>query len=96
MPGSPERAGPAEETKPVVLLDDKQREMRAALIALRRAIDANTDDVGGKFPEVARAIHLGDAPERAIRGRASPAEAKALVEEGIGVLPLPPLPGDAN
>ena len=92
----PERAGPAEETKPVVLFDDKQREMRAALIALRRAIDANTDDVGVKFPEIARAIHLGDAPERAIRGRASPAEAKALVEEGIGVLPLPPLPGDAN
>ena len=49
-----------------------------------------------KFPEVARAIHAGEAPERAIRGRASPAEAKALVEEGIALLPLPPLPGEAN
>jgi hypothetical protein len=92
----PDRARPAEETTPVALIDDKQRETRAALIALRRAIDAQTDDVGVKFPEVARAMHLGEAPERAIRGRASPAEAKALVEEGIGVLPLPPLPGEGN
>jgi hypothetical protein len=81
---------------PVALLDDKQREIRAALVALRRAIDANTDDVGGKFADTARAIHLGEAPERAIRGRATPAEAQALVEEGVGVLPLPPLPGERN
>src|SRR5271169_156702 len=91
-----DRPRPADKTMPVALLDDKQREIRAALLALRRAIDANTDDVGGKFPEVARAIHLGEAPERAIRGRASPAEAQALLEEGVGVLPLPPLPGERN
>jgi hypothetical protein len=90
------RPQPADVTAPVALLDDKQREMRAALIALRRAVDAQTDDVGLKFPEVARAIHSGEAPERAIRGRASPSEAKALVDEGITVLPLPPLPGEAN
>jgi len=91
-----ERPRPAQETAPVALLDDKQRELRAALIALRHAVEAQTDDVGGKFPEVARAIHSGEAPERAIRGRASPSEAKALLEEGIALLPLPPLPGEAN
>ena len=90
------RARPTEETTPVALLDDKQRELRAALVALRRAIDANTDDVGIKFPEVARAIQLGEAPLRAIRGRATPAEAEALADEGIGLLPLPPLPGEGN
>jgi len=90
------RARPTEETTPVALLDDKQRELRAALVALRRAIDANTDDVGVKFPEVARAIHLGEAPQRAIRGRATPAEAETLADEGIGLLPLPPLPGESN
>jgi hypothetical protein len=94
--GSRRSGRPRPETVPVALLDEKQREIRAALVALRRAIDANTDDVGGKFPELARAIHLGEAPERAIRGRASPAEAQALVEEGIGVLPLPPLPDERN
>jgi hypothetical protein len=90
-----DRAAP-EATAPVALLDDKQRELRAAFVALRRMVESQTDDVGVKFPEVARAIHSGEAPERAIRGRASLAEAKALIEEGVGVLPLPMLPDDAN
>ena len=84
------------ETRPVALLDEKQLELRAALGALRREIEAQTDDVGPKFPEVARAIHAGDEPERAIRGRATLAEARALVEEGVGVMPLPMLPDEAN
>ena len=83
-------------TAPVVLLDEKQRDLRAALGAFRRMIESNTVDVGPKFPEVARAIHAGDEPERAIRGRATAAEARALLEEGVGVLPLPMLPDEAN
>ena len=66
------------------------------MVELRKKIEANTDDVGEKFPEVARAMHAGDEPERAIRGRASVNEAKALIEEGIGVVPLPTLPDEAN
>ena len=84
------------ETQPVALLDDRQRELRAALGALRREIEAKTDDVGPNFSDVARAIHAGDEPERAIRGRATIAEARALVEEGVGVMPLPMLPDEAN
>ena len=87
----------AEEGSSVALLRDaKHRELRAAMVELRKKIEANTDDVGEKFPEVARAMHAGDEPERAIRGRASLADAKALVEEGIGVVPLPTLPDEAN
>ena len=63
---------------------------------MRREIEANTDDVGARFPQVARAIHLGEEPERGIRGRASLADAKALLEEGIGVLPLPTLEDELN
>ena len=85
-----------EPTRQVALIDEKQRELRAALTELRRKIEANTVDVGAKFPDVARAIHAGDEPERAIRGRATLAEAKALLEEGVGVLPLPMLPEEAN
>jgi len=92
----PERTEEPQPTQPVALIDDKQRELRAALTDLRRRIDSNTDDVGAKFPEVARAIHAGDEPERAIRGRATLAEAKALIEEGVGVMPLPMLPDEAN
>jgi hypothetical protein len=88
---------PAPQTTPEPpLLDDKRRQARQMMAQLRREIEANTDDVGTKFPEVARAIHAGDEPERAIRGRASPDEARALIEEGVGVLPLPALADEMN
>ena len=92
------RAAPADPaaTVPIALIDEKQRELRAAMLVMRKVIEAHTEDVGGKFPEVARAIHLGDEPERAIRGRATLAEAKALIEDGVGVLPLPIGPDEAN
>jgi hypothetical protein len=61
----------------------------AALAEFRRRVEANTEDVGRRFATEARAIHEGTAPERAIRGEASGAEARALVEEGVPVLPLP-------
>jgi hypothetical protein len=89
-----ERAAPATPATP--LLDDKRREARQMIARLRQEIEANTDDVGAHFPEVARAIHAGDEPERAIRGQASPAEARALIEEGVGVLPLPALADEMN
>lgn len=60
------------------------------------AVRANSEDVGTAFPEEARKIHYGEADQRGIIGQASPAEAKALVEEGIQIAPLPVLPDDAN
>jgi len=58
------------------------------LKALRHVI-ANTEDVGTKFADEARAMHYGDAEQRSIRGQASRAEAVELLEEGIDVVPLP-------
>jgi hypothetical protein len=78
------------------LLDAKRHHTRQMMAQLRKEIEANTDDVGARFPEVARAIHAGDEPERAIRGRASLDEARALIEEGVGVLPLPALADEMN
>jgi hypothetical protein len=49
----------------------------------------NTEDVGTRFPNEARAIHNGEAAERAIRGQASAQEAKQLRDEGIEVMTLP-------
>jgi hypothetical protein len=49
----------------------------------------NTEDVGRRFAEEARRIHGKEAPQRDIRGVATPQEAKELVEEGVPVLPLP-------
>ncbi len=45
--------------------------------------------VGTAFAEKARAMHDGEAPVMPIHGQASPAEAKALIEEGVPVAPLP-------
>jgi hypothetical protein len=84
------------EVGPGIVVDDRRRQAREFLVRMRREIEANTDDVGAKFPQVARAIHLGEEPERAIRGRASLAEAKSLLEDGIGVLPLPMLEDELN
>ncbi len=78
------------------LLDERAKAMRDAMLALRREIESRTDDVGENFPQVARAIHAGEAPERAIRGKADLAEVKALIEEGVQIAPLPIMPDEAN
>ena len=86
----------AEAPAEVALLDRRQRSLRDAVRALRREIEANTDDVGTKFAELARSMHAGETPERAIRGQATGAEVEALLEEGVGVLPLPAAPEELN
>ena len=70
--------------------------LREAMRAIRRHVEANTKDVGADFPQAARDMHAGLTPEEPIRGIASLQEAKALAEEGVPVMPLPPAPEDAN
>lgn len=45
--------------------------------------------VGAKFAEESRAMHYGERDEAPIHGQATLAEAKALIEEGVPVAPLP-------
>lgn len=59
------------------------------LAKLRRRIEAEAENVGRDFAREARRIHAGEAPERPIWGEARPAEARALLEDGIPVAPLP-------
>lgn len=68
----------------------------AVLKGLREHLEANAEDVGRAFPEEARKINSGEAEDRSIYGEATADEAKALYEEGIPVLPLPPLPEEHN
>ncbi len=63
--------------------------MQKAWLKMVRHVMANTEDVGERFAEEARRIHHGESEERGIRGQASREETQALLEEGIGVLPLP-------
>ena len=62
--------------------------LTAAWLELSRRIVANTQDVGEHFAEEARKMHYGETEERAIRGKTTMDEARALVEEGIDVLPM--------
>ncbi|MFV0473888.1 MAG: DUF1178 family protein, partial [Pikeienuella sp.] len=59
------------------------------LAALRREIEKNSDYVGRRFASEARAMHLGETEHRQIHGEATGEEAKALIEEGVPVAPLP-------
>jgi hypothetical protein len=63
-----------------------------ALTAMRREVEANSEYVGMKFASEARAIHLGDAPDRSIYGEARIEDARRLIEDGVQVAPLPFLP----
>lgn len=76
-------------TAPVGPLSGPPSAAEQAFARLRDKIERETEDVGGKFAQEARAIHHGDAPERAIRGEANLDEARALHDEGIDVTPLP-------
>jgi hypothetical protein len=78
------------------LMMAQERELRAKLKELRDHIVKNADNVGERFPTEARKMHYGDIEHRPIYGEASPDEARALIEEGVEVSPLPVLPEDRN
>jgi hypothetical protein len=63
-----------------------------ALARLRAKVEAESDYVGLQFAAEARAMHEGDTPHRSIWGEARPDEARALLEDGIPVAPLPFMP----
>ncbi|MGM4982486.1 DUF1178 family protein [Hyphomicrobiales bacterium] len=77
-------------------MDAARKEAMAKLKEAVEAIKANAEDVGTKFPEEARKIHYGEADARGIIGKATPDEAKALVDEGIEIAAIPVLPDDTN
>jgi hypothetical protein len=56
---------------------------------IREKVEANSEYVGNDFATQARAMHDGDAPEKAIYGEAKLDEARKLLEDGVPVLPLP-------
>lgn len=60
-----------------------------AIAKLRAYVEQTSEHVGTDFAKEARAIHLGDAPQRQIHGQASADEARGLLEDGVPVLPLP-------
>ncbi len=45
--------------------------------------------VGDRFAEKSRAMHYGECDLESIHGHATPEDAKALIDEGISIAPLP-------
>ena len=75
------------------------KRMLAAVAAAQRTLLAQSEHVGTRFADEARAIHLGEAQARAIHGRATRAQTESLLDDGIAVAPLPfPViePGEEN
>ena len=91
-PVQPPEAAPG--AQPLVMA--QEHELRAKLKELRDHIVKNADNVGERFPNEARKMHYGEIEHRPIYGEASPEEARALIEEGVEVSPLPVLPEDRN
>jgi len=80
-------AAAPQEKQPVTMPNDAA--MQTMLLQMARHIQANTEDVGERFPEEARRIHYEESPKRSIRGLASREDAQGLAEEGIEVMPVP-------
>lgn len=76
--------------------DPRAQMMMQMMRAFRSHVEQTAENVGDAFAEEARKIHYNEAEKRGIYGYATPDEARALIEEGIEVAPLPVLPEDGN
>jgi hypothetical protein len=101
-PGVPVRANRKNEPQPQSQrlaagpVDARMRELVDAVRQLKAHVEANADYVGERFAEEARKIHYNEAEARGIYGEATLDDAKALLEEGVEIHPLPKLPEDGN
>lgn len=82
-------AEPGAAMEPARPLAQPRNPLEEAFAQMRRSVEENSDYVGANFVQEARAMHEGETPERAIWGEARPDEARALIEDGIQVTPLP-------
>lgn len=62
-------------------------DLQTAWVEAVQDMMANTDDVGEQFADEARRIHYGESATRGIRGQATLEESRALLDEGIKVVP---------
>lgn len=97
-PGIPIRGNRKSETQAMAAgpVDLRAAAMMQMMRDYRKHVMENSENVGDRFVDEARKIHFKEVKERAIYGNASADDAKALIEEGIDVHPIPRLPEDGN
>ena len=89
---SPSIGGTKAQNSGAGLPPEARQMVMEAMGKVRAHVEAEFDYVGDTFAREARDIHEGKSEERGIYGEASPAEVKALVEDGVPVAALPPAP----
>jgi len=67
----------------------KSSDPMAKLAAIQAEMLKDSNWVGDQFAETARAMHSGEIEPAQVHGKATLAEAKSLVEDGVPVAPLP-------
>jgi hypothetical protein len=77
-------------------VDPRTQKLMQMMREMRKSVEANAEYVGDRFADDARKIHYAESEKRGIYGEAKPEDAKALIDEGIEVHPLPRLPEDSN
>lgn len=90
--GNQQASGPSDESSVPMSTGKTPPELTKALKQLAEAQKKALKDstwVGDRFAEQSRAMHYGERETAAIHGQASMDEAKALLDEGVPVAPLP-------
>ena len=67
----------------------KMQALVEAVAQAQQKLLADSTWVGRDFADQARAMHYGEQDRASIHGEVAPAEAKALIAEGVEVAPLP-------
>ena len=98
-PGIPTKSNRKDDTPQKMLagtVDSRSQMLLKMMREVRKNVEENAEYVGDRFVDEARKIHYAESEKRGIYGEAKPEDAKALIEEGIEVHPLPRLPEDSN
>lgn len=89
-PAVPKKGNQQAQAKPVAggRIPPEAAEVLGKLARLQAEALESSTWVGDEFAEQSREMHYGDRDAEAIHGRATPGEARDLLEEGITVAPL--------
>ncbi len=81
----------SESTQPVVggQIPPEALEMLTKLAEAQAQALKQSRWVGDKFADVSREIHYGEREQEVVHGQATLEQAKALLDEGVTVMPLP-------
>ena len=96
IPVKSNRKAEASQTMVAGTVDPRTQKLMQMMREMRKSVEANAEYVGDRFADEARKIHYAESEKRGIYGEAKPEDAKALIDEGIEVHPLPRLPEDSN